>query len=132
MDIHDTHVLCSRSFLGNPAPYDERQLWDFFWEYGGSPKALADHALDPDDYKDEVAKQVQALNPAVIQELFLSPFSDDRFDLVAVIEPSDNDRSVRSRSFASKRVFEMVWKRHLANNPAEGLFFYNMFQGIGN
>jgi hypothetical protein len=132
MGIRDTHVLCSRSFLGDPAPYDERQLWDFFWEYGGSPRALADHALDPDDYKDKVAAQVQALNPTVMWDLFHSPYSDDRFDLVAVIQPSDDSRFVRSRSFASKRVFEMIWDRHLADKPSEGLRFYNLFRGIGN
>jgi hypothetical protein len=36
-----------------------------------------------------------------MRDLFHSLFSDDRFDLVAVIEPSDNNRSVCSGSFAS-------------------------------
>ena len=128
MGVHRAHIFCSRSFLGDSAPYTERQLWAFYSEYGGTPRALADYALDSTDYEIKLAKQIQAMNPTVMWDVLNSPYFDDRFDLVVVVEPTDDSRAARSKSFASRPVFQKLWDRHFEDNPSEALRYVKFFQ----
>ena len=64
--IHNNHVFCSRSFLGNAAPHTERRLWYLFNEYGATPRTLANYADTPAQYEDEVTAQVDSMLPHVL------------------------------------------------------------------
>jgi hypothetical protein len=125
--IHKAHVFCSRSILGDSAPYAEDKLWDFYCEYGGTPRALIDYALDPTDYKAKVAEQIQASSPNVLWDAMTSTYLDERFDLVVAVESGGGSHATRTHTIAAKPVFQMFWDRHLADEPFDvALRFFNL------
>ena len=127
MGVHKAHIFCSRSFLGDSAPYAEDKLWDFYYEYGGTPRALIDYALDPTDYKTKVAEQIQALNPDALWGAFTSTYLDERFDLVVAVESQGTSHATRTHTIASKPVFQMFWDRYLEDEPLDvALRFFNL------
>ena len=108
MCAHNTHLFRSRSFLGDPAPYTEGQLWYLYNEFGASPRDLAHYALTPDVYKAQVVEQVATMNPKALQDALISPYSDYYSDYVVVIEPSAAWRGTPTKMIASRRIFEML------------------------
>ena len=45
------------------------------------------------------------------------------------MDPSPNSHHVNENSIASRRVLELLWDKHLANQANERLRFYNLFLG---
>jgi hypothetical protein len=105
---HNAHIFRSRSFLGEPAPYTEGQLWYLYNEFGASPRDLANYALDPRSYETQVVEQVRSLNPRALRDILISPDSDRYSDLLTVIDPSENSRALRVKTIASRRISEML------------------------
>jgi hypothetical protein len=105
---HNIHIFCSRSFLGDSAPYTESELWHLYNEFGASPRDLANYAPEPGNYKARVAEQVREMNSETLRNALISPHSDYYSDLVAVIEPSAASRGLPTKMIASRRIFEML------------------------
>ena len=125
MNIRDTDIFRSRSFLGESAPHSECQLWYLFNEYGASPRALVDHAREPAEYEAEVARFIA---PHTFQRSLSSPDSDQHSDLIVVMDPSPTSRSGCAKTIASRRVFEMLWDKYLVRQPSERINFYYLLQ----
>jgi hypothetical protein len=68
------------------------------------------------------------MNPTVVWDVLNSPYFDDRFDLVVVVEPTDDSRAVHTKSFASRPVFKKLWDRHFEDNPSEALRYIKFFR----
>ena len=119
--FHNTHVLCSRSFLGDSAPYTERQLWHLHEVYGASTRALARHARNPTNYERAVAEQVRSLeSPTAMGNAVMSQYSDDSTNLFVVFDCSETSRTEYSKTFASKSVFQKWWDQYWAQPPHMG------------
>ena len=105
----------SRLFLGDLAPYEERQLWYLHCKYGASTRALARHARDPTDYELAIAEQLRSLeDPRDFGNTMLSPYTDDSTNLCVIFEASETSRAEYQKNFSSKPLFEKFWNEYLA------------------
>ena len=120
--------LCSRSFLGNAAPHTESQLWYLYNEFGASPRALANYADKPEIYENEVETQVQSINPQTLRHSLVSQDSDESSHLIIVVDPHPDSRLKSTKTFASQRIFRMLWDKHLSHQTSERRHFYHLLQ----
>ena len=130
LEVHNTHGSCSRPFMGLSygGPHEESQLRHLYDVYRAPPRALARYARIPDEYGDLVAQKVQQITPGDLRSVFHNPDPDDSSHLIVRIEPSPTKRTRFEKTFASRRVFELLCDRHLRDSVADMKHFYYVSQ----
>jgi len=63
----------------------------------------------------------------LIRTLTLKTCAAENSHLAILIEPSSTNRAISQVKIITRTVFEILWDRHLANNPAKAEEFYNLF-----
>ena len=93
-----------------------------------SPRELAAYASAPDDYEALVIEGVMGINPSHLQRIFISPHLDDSSHLVLVVGPSLGRRDMLEKRIASRRVFEILWEKHLKYRTSDMAYCYDLFR----
>jgi len=109
--VHDAYIPHSRQFFtDNPT---ERQLWQSYDKFGASPRNLLEHIAQPDDFTSRLKRQIDAINPADLRNMFNDPSSHPASHLIVTLHPSPELRSDYIAVPASPYVFELLAKKHL-------------------
>ena len=109
-----TLTFCSRPFLGDRIP-SERQLWHLFHQFGASTRALAEDAVVPDRYLGHLEEYIDEIQPNDLLHIFQNPGSSKNSHYLITIYPQEGRRHASQKTFASRRVFNMVWEKHIFN-----------------
>ena len=85
------------------------------------------YASDPGRYKDLIIHEIAKVNPDKLHHALNDPFFDNISHLILIVEPSSS-RSVYTKRIASRRVFQLLWDRHLRHMIAHIAYFYDLFR----
>jgi len=108
-----TLTFYSRSFLGEK-PHSECQLWYLFHQFGASTRALTIYGAHPDQYEEQLRRYIDGINPDDLPYIFQNPASSKNSHLIITIYPQEGSPINFEKKFASRRVFDMVWEKHLS------------------
>lgn len=80
---------------------------------------MALHAGDPTYYEAEVVRRAQSMpsSPESMKVALQSPYSDDRFDFLVVMEPDPISRENWVKKLNAQRVFNIFMDQHFSNDP---------------
>jgi len=74
-----------------------------------------------------VTKAIDSLED-LVRALALETCVAANSHLAVLIEPSPTNRAISQARIITRAVFEILWDRHLANNPAKAAEFYRLFE----
>ena len=119
-------TFCSRSFIGT-STCSEHQLWYLFHEFGASTRELAAYGLDPESYEAVLKQKIHEITTDNLPHIFQNPSSSQTSHYIITIYPEEGNRYTFEKKWSSRRVFDMVWERHLSNRVDLMEEFYNLF-----
>jgi len=105
----------------------ERQLWYLFYQFGASTRALAVYGAHPDRYEEQLRQYIDEIHPDDLPYIFQNPGSSQNSHYIITIYPREVRRGSFGRKFASRRVFDMVWEKHLSCRVDLMKEFYDLF-----
>ena len=105
----------------------ERQLFHLFHRYGASTRALAQYGPRPEDYEARLERHIGEIWPDDLPRIFRNPGCSLHSHYLITIHPGEVYRGKLEKKFASRRVFDMVWERHLADRVDLMEELYNLF-----
>ena len=130
MDIashfHSTHVLCSCPLLLKKPT--EHQIWYLHKEFGASLRDASIFAEKPSEYERCLNNKALEVNADHLPHIFREPGSYPLSHFIITTRPDPANRAWGLREVASRRVFEMLWGRHLKNRLDLMSVFYNLFR----
>ena len=89
---------------------------------------MAFYASDPIEYESRVLENVWAIDPNKLQQTFNNQLFDEVSHHILVIEPLPTNRWLFVKRIASRRVFEMLWEKHLKTRVSDMKYFYDLFR----
>ena len=126
LEVHNAHVFCSRPYLGK-GTYAERQLWYLHDEFGASPRALAEYAADPGTYETRLHKEIEKMTAESLPKIFRDPGAYQPSHYIVTIQPSPTNRGRTANRIASRRVFEILWEKHICSRINLMQDFHDLF-----
>ena len=120
----------SRSFLGDDCPTGQ-QLSYLHNEFGAlSPGDMVRFAKAPRKYEEVVLRAISNIEPSQLPDIFQNPAFHPSSQYLAVIEssPVDHDRFIAG--FASRRIFELLWEKHIQHRPHGMRCLYDVFRRV--
>ena len=84
-------------------------------------------ARHPDDYAERVREAVRRISPDGLLRAIRDPESPDSTHIIITILPSPASRHSFEVDFASRRVFEMIWEKHIHSRIDDMAYLYDLF-----
>ena len=88
---------------------------------------MATYGDDPEGYEDELQRYIDEIGADDLPHIFRSPGSSHLSHYIITIYSEEGHRGRFEKKFASRRVFELVWEKHLARRLDLMEELYNMF-----
>ena len=88
---------------------------------------MAEYAGKPDEYERFLRQKIDELDLDRLRQLFYDPKPRDSSRYIIAIEPSPTTRMRFKKSIASRRVFELIWDKHIQHRIDVMVDFYNLF-----
>ena len=89
---------------------------------------MAFFASDPIEYESLVLAKVWAIDPNNLRQTFNNEHFGNVSHHILVIEPLPTNHWLFVKRIASRRVFEMLWEKHLKTRVSDMKYFYDLFR----
>lgn len=86
------------------------------------------YADEPDVYESILHQEINRVCLGHLQDIFLDPGSHASSRYIITIEPSPTRRFSSNTRVASRRVFELLWKKRIKHRVDDMVFFYGLFR----
>ena len=89
---------------------------------------MAQYAENPTVYETDLSDEIELVDSDIIVNMFRDPGSHDASNYIINMEPSPTSRRKSVKVFASKRVYDMLWRRHLYARVDVMDYFHGLFR----
>ena len=127
-EVCDPHSFCSCPFLGNEPPAGQ-QLFYLHNECVPSLGDMVSFAKAPRKYEDVILQATSDIGPSQMPDIFWNLASHPSSQYISVIEPSPTSRREPVVDIASRRIFELLWEKHVKQPRVREMgYLYNSFR----
>ena len=90
---------------------------------------MVSFAEAPRKYEDMILREIDGIAPSQLPHIFRNPAFHPSSRHLSIVKPSPTDRHRFVVNFASRRIFELLWEKHIQHRVCDMGSLYDVFRG---